>query len=51
MNLKKDFYNLHIGLEICAWAKEVNYEYYLEGIKVLKGTVDKLMNKSYKGEL
>lgn len=43
--LKKDFYNLRRGLGICAWAKEVNYEYYLEGIKILKETMDKLMNK------
>lgn len=40
-----------MGLGICAWTKEVNYEYYLEGIKILEETMDKLMNKSYKGEL
>ena len=41
LNLKKDFYNLRKGLGICAWAKEVDYEYYLEGIKILEETMNK----------
>ena len=41
LNSKKDFYNLHKGLGICAWAKEVDYEYYLEGIKILEETMNK----------
>ncbi|WP_406242547.1 aminoglycoside phosphotransferase family protein [Tissierella carlieri] len=44
LDLKRDFYNLHMGLGICAWAKEVNYEYYLEGIKILEETVNRLMD-------
>lgn len=39
LNLKKDFYNLYKGLGICAWAKEVAYDYYLEGIRVLEDTM------------
>ena len=39
--LKKDFYNLRRGLGICAWAKEVDYEYYLEGIKILEETMNR----------
>lgn len=41
LDLKRDFYNLHMGLGICAWAKEVNYEYYLEGMKILEETVNR----------
>lgn len=44
LDLKRDFYNLHMGLGICAWAKEVNYEYYLEGMKILEETVNRLMD-------
>lgn len=43
LSLKKDFYNLHMGLEICcAWAKGVDYEYYLKGIKILEETMNRL---------
>lgn len=44
LSLKKDFYNLHMALGICAWAKEVNYKYYLEGIKILEETMGRLMD-------
>ncbi|MBU5313836.1 aminoglycoside phosphotransferase family protein [Tissierella carlieri] len=44
LDLKRDFYNLHMGLGICAWAKEVNYEYYLEGMKILEETVNRSMD-------
>lgn len=42
LSLKKNFYNLHRGLGICAWAKEVDYDYYLEGIKLLEETMNGL---------
>lgn len=47
LSLKKDFYNLHMGLGICAWAKRKDYEYYLKGIKILEETMNRLeiMNK------
>ena len=41
LRLKKDFYNLYKGLGICAWAKEVDYDYYLEGIKLLEATMNR----------
>jgi tRNA A-37 threonylcarbamoyl transferase component Bud32 len=44
LNLKRDFYNLHMGLGICGWAKEVDYEYYVEGIRILEETVHRLMD-------
>ncbi|MFW6029206.1 MAG: aminoglycoside phosphotransferase family protein [Halanaerobiales bacterium] len=34
--LKKDFYNLYKGISICAWAKSVDYDYYLQGIEIIK---------------
>lgn len=39
LNLKKDLYNLRKGLGICSWAKDVAYDYYLEGIKILEETM------------
>lgn len=36
---KKNFYNLYEGLEICSWAKEVAYDYYLKGIEILEDTM------------
>lgn len=36
---KKNFYNLLHGLGICAWAKDVDYAYYLEGVRLLWKTV------------
>lgn len=39
---KKDLYNLSKGLMICSWSKDVAYDYYLEGIKILEETMDKL---------
>lgn len=44
LSLKRDFYNLHIGLGICAWAKEVDYDYYLEGIKILEETMNRFIS-------
>lgn len=42
LSLKRDFYNLHRGLGICAWAKDVDYDHYLEGIKLLEETMNRL---------
>ncbi|MEJ6951367.1 aminoglycoside phosphotransferase family protein [Natronospora cellulosivora (SeqCode)] len=36
---KKDFYNLYKGIIICAWAKKVDYDYYLKGLEIIKGIV------------
>ncbi|MCK9524668.1 MAG: aminoglycoside phosphotransferase family protein [Limnochordia bacterium] len=36
---KRKLYNLFRGLGICAWAKDVDYEYYLEGVRQLWKTV------------
>lgn len=36
---KKKFYNLFHGLGICAWAKDVDYEHYLEGARLLEATL------------
>ncbi len=33
---KRDFYSLFRGLGICSWSKEVNYTYYLEGVRLLR---------------
>lgn len=41
LSLKKDFYNLHRGLGICAWAKDVDYNYYLEGVRLLEETMNR----------
>lgn len=41
---KKQFYNLSIGLGICSWAKDVAYDYYLEGINMLKETLERSIN-------
>lgn len=41
LNSKKDLYNLRKGLGICSWAKEVAYDYYLEGIKILEETMNR----------
>lgn len=43
LSLKKDFYNLHKGLEICSWSKEVDYNYYVKGVKLLEDTMKALM--------
>lgn len=44
LSLKKDFYNLRKGLEICSWSKEVDYSYYLKGIKLLEETMENHLN-------
>jgi len=36
---KKRFYTLFHGLGICSWAKDVDYAYYLEGVRLLWKTV------------
>ncbi|MFW6311508.1 MAG: aminoglycoside phosphotransferase family protein [Nanoarchaeota archaeon] len=36
LNFKKEFYNLYKGISICAWAKKVDYDYYLQGIQIIK---------------
>lgn len=42
LSLKKDFYNLYMGLGICSWAKRKDYEYYLKGMKILEETMNGL---------
>lgn len=42
---KKDFYMLFEGLLICSWAKNVAYDYYLEGVNNLKTTLKKYRTK------
>lgn len=42
---KKDMYYLFEGLLICAWAKEVAYDYYLSGVKQLEHTMVKYLGK------
>ncbi|MFP4016662.1 MAG: phosphotransferase family protein [Halanaerobiales bacterium] len=37
---KKDFYYLFKGIGICAWSKDVDYEYYLRGISFLENALD-----------
>ncbi|HKM43638.1 MAG TPA: aminoglycoside phosphotransferase family protein, partial [Limnochordia bacterium] len=39
---KRDFYNLFCGLSICAWSKDVDYLYYLEGARLLEKTLARM---------
>lgn len=41
LNSKKDLYSLRKGLGICSWAKDVSYDYYLQGIKILEETMNR----------
>ncbi|MFP4660845.1 MAG: hypothetical protein ACLFPF_01515 [Halanaerobiales bacterium] len=33
---KRVLYNLYRGIGVCAWSKEVDYKYYLQGINLLE---------------
>ncbi|WDV46451.1 phosphotransferase [Clostridiaceae bacterium M8S5] len=43
---KKDFYTLYKGLEICSWAKDNAYDYYLNGVKLLEDVIIKTRSKT-----